>query len=78
MESIEIITVVKVESPKVIVHVESGGESDGIGWDGRSGRGEFTLETDWVDLRFPDSVHGSDLVSEEVISGSSVKQSSHR
>lgn len=68
MECVKVITVVEVESPEVVMLVESLWESDGVGRDDRSGRSETSLETDGVDLGLADSVHRGDLVSEEVVS----------
>jgi hypothetical protein len=65
-ESVEIISVVEVEMLKVVVHVVSCWEGDGIGWDGVAGRLDVGLDTVRVDLRIIGVVHGNDLVSDEV------------
>ena len=65
-ESVEVISVVEVEMLKVVVHVVSCWEGDGIGWDDVAGRLDVGLDAVRVDLGVIGVVHSNDLVSDEV------------
>lgn len=54
-------------SLEAVVNVVGSGELDGFRLGG-PGTSQSSLETDWVDLGLGRTVHGDDLVSDEVVS----------
>ena len=66
---VEVVTPVQVEGLEIVVHIVRCGELDGVGRAKRSGRFDVGLEADWVDLRLSRTVHGDDLVADEVLPG---------
>ena len=73
-ESVEIVSVVEVEMLEIIVHIVSCGESHGLGRDDVTGRLDVGLNAVRIDLRIIGVVHGNNLVSDKVGTGSQQTQ----